>query len=68
VAFGLKPVLVPEAEIRHALKQLDHPMSVDSQVINDDLQDVRYVLFVCEVFPPTNLFTPGSLAATRQEV
>jgi len=65
---GLKPVLVPEAEIRHALKQLDHPMSVDSQVINDDLQDVRYVLFVCEVFPPTNLFTPEAWAATRQEV
>jgi hypothetical protein len=65
---GLKPVLVPEAEIRRALKQLDHPMSVDSQVINDDLQDVRYVLFVCEVFPPTNLFTPEAWAATRQEV
>ena len=65
---GLKPVLVPEAEIRRALKQLDHPVSVDSQVINDDLQDVRYVLFVCEVFPPTNLFTPEAWAATRQEV
>jgi RNA polymerase sigma-70 factor, ECF subfamily len=65
---GLKPVLVPEAEIRRALKELDHPMSVDSQVINDDLHDVRYVLFVCEVFPPTNLFTPEAWAATRQEV
>lgn len=65
---GRKPVLVPEAEIRRALKQLDHPVSVDSQVINDDLHDVRYVLFVCEVFPPTNLFTPEAWAATRQEV
>ena len=65
---GRKPVLVPEPEIRRALKQLDHPMSVDSQVINDDLHDVRYVLFVCEVFPPTNLFTPEAWAATRQEV
>ena len=65
---GLKPVLVPEAEIRRALKQLDHPVSVDSQVVNDDLHDVRYVLFCCEVFPPTNLFTPEAWAATRQEV
>jgi RNA polymerase sigma-70 factor (ECF subfamily) len=65
---GLKPVLVPEAEIRRALKELDHPVSVDSQVVNDDLHDVRYVLFVCEVFPPTNLFTPEAWAATRQEV
>ena len=65
---GLKPVLVPEAEIRRALKQLDHPVSVDSQVVSDDLHDVRYVLFVCEVFPPTNLFTPEAWTATRQEV
>jgi hypothetical protein len=65
---GLKPVLVPEPEIRRALKELDHLASVDSNVINDDLHDVRYVLYCCEVFPSTNLFIPEAWAATRQEV